>query len=83
MKIETAWYESSPYLHASAAVVAICYSPGTLLLKTSGFLLCAAALTILSMRWFHRREFVRAPEIDQDKYVALITQDLFYDADIK
>ena len=39
MKIETAWYEFSPYIYAAGGITAILYSPGSLLLKASGFLL--------------------------------------------
>ena len=85
MKVERAWYEVSPYLHLTVGVATIFYAPGSMLMKGSAMVLLAAAMTIIGMRWVYRRDLMQHLDarIDQRKYVALITQDLFYDADIK
>ncbi len=62
MDLETLWYEAFPYLYGIGGVVAILLPTGSGLLKGSGVLLIAASLTILRMRWVHRREeFRRTP----------------------
>lgn len=59
MDIESLWYEISPYLYAAFGVGAVFYGPGSILLKGSGILLIAAALTIVRLRWVYRRALFR------------------------
>ena len=59
MDLESLWYEFSPYLYAVFGVGAVFYGPGSLLLKGSGILLVAAALTIVRLRWVYRRALFR------------------------
>ncbi len=81
MQLEHAWYETSPYLYAAAGVAATLHRPGPLLMKASGILLLATALTIVALRWIYRRDAVQSGAIAIDRRdVALVTQDLFYDA---
>jgi len=83
MKIETAWYEFSPYIYAAGGITAILYSPGSLLLKASGFLLFFAVITILGLRWLYRSDLPQKTDcaLDRDEYDALLKQDLFYDVE--
>lgn len=81
MKVERLWYELSPYAYSGVGVATALYTPGSLLLKASGLVLFVAAMTIIGLRFAYRRDLaqrVHVP-IDQSKYVAPITQDLFYD----
>jgi hypothetical protein len=54
MDIETCWYEFSPYLYIIVGVISIAFSASYLAMLPGG-LLVIAALTILRMRWVHRR----------------------------
>lgn len=54
MDIETCWYEFSPYLYIVAGLLAIYFSTA-LIGGLAGALLIVAALTILRLRWLHRR----------------------------
>lgn len=83
MKIETAWYELSPYLFVASGIAANIYSPGSILLKTSGLLLFAVAITILGLRWIYRRQLIKSGGIpfDQKKLDKLVYQDLFFEID--
>ena len=54
MDIETCWYEFSPYLYIVAGIVAIVLSR-SLVGGLAGGLLIVAAVTILRLRWVHRR----------------------------
>ena len=85
MKIETVWYEISPYIYAAGGITAILYSPGSFLLKASGFLLFSAVITILGLRWLYRSDLPQTTDcaLDRKKYDALLKHDLFYDAEIK
>lgn len=56
MRIETAWYELSPYIYAGCGIVSNIYSPGSILLKASGLLLFFVAITIFGLRWIYRRQ---------------------------
>lgn len=53
MDIETMWYEGSPYLYAVVGVVSL--FGGSVLALVSGGLLITASLTIMRMRWVHRK----------------------------
>ncbi|MGI9025331.1 MAG: hypothetical protein ACR2GP_07070 [Burkholderiaceae bacterium] len=83
MKIETAWYELSPYIFVGSGIAANIYSPGSLLLRVSGLLLLAVAITILGLRWIYRRELTKSGGVpfSQKKLDKLLYQDLFYEID--
>ena len=83
MKIETAWYEFSPYIFVGGGIAAMLYSPGSILLKLSGLLLFFVAITIFGLRWIYRHRL--APNgsdlLDQQRFDKLVAQDLFYNID--
>lgn len=54
MDLETCWYEFSPYLYVVVGLISIFYS-STAAGSAAGVLLIAAAVTILRLRWVHRR----------------------------
>ena len=54
MDIETWWYEVSPYLYIIVGMISLVFS-STYLAMLPGSLLIIAALTIIRMRWVHRR----------------------------
>ena len=54
MDIKTCWYEVSPYLYIIVGVISIALS-STYSARLPGGLLIIAALTIIRMRWVHRR----------------------------
>jgi hypothetical protein len=54
MHIETCWYEISPYLYIIVGIISIGFS-STYLAMFPGCLLIIAALTIIRLRWVHRR----------------------------
>jgi hypothetical protein len=54
MDIETCWYEFSPYIYLVAGCISI-FCSSTLVGNLAGTLLVVAALTILRLRWIHRR----------------------------
>jgi hypothetical protein len=54
MDIETCWYEFSPYIYIMAGSASI-FSSESLVGTIAGTLLIIAALTILRLRWVHRR----------------------------
>ena len=80
MTLERLWYESSPYLYGALGIVTAADAANRLM-KASGLILLGAALTILGLRWIYRHDEARsrARQLDEKRYVALITQDLFYD----
>jgi hypothetical protein len=55
MDLETFWYEFSPYIYLVAGAISIFFSRA-LVGSIAGGLLIVAALTILRLRWVHRRE---------------------------
>ena len=55
MDLENLWYELSPYVYAVFGFVVMFHNPASNLLKASGLLLIAAALTIIRLRWVYRR----------------------------
>jgi hypothetical protein len=55
MDFETCWYEFSPYIYIVVGAFSIFFS-SNLVGSISGGLLIVAALTILRLRWVHRRE---------------------------
>jgi hypothetical protein len=58
MTLERLWYETSPYLYTALGVGTASDAPN-LLMKASGLILLAAALTILGLRWVYRRDEAR------------------------
>lgn len=54
MDLETCWYEFSPYLYIVVGLVSIFYAT-TVIGSVAGVLLIGAAVTILRLRWVHRR----------------------------
>ena len=59
MDLENLWYEASPFVYGIGGLFALLTQPGAILLRISGVLLIAAALTILRMRWRYRRALYR------------------------
>ncbi len=59
MDLEQVWYELSPYVYGIGGVYAFFQDPPSSLLRISGVLLVAAALTILRMRWRYRTALYR------------------------
>ena len=68
--IETAWYELSPYIYIVVGAAAIFYASESLA-RLPGMLLIVAALTIIRLRWVHRRaadaKVARAHDLAQGK----------------
>ena len=54
MDIEQVWYEFSPYVYSVAGALAL-FNAHSGVAVFSGVLLMTAALTILRLRWVHRR----------------------------
>jgi hypothetical protein len=54
MDLETLWYEISPYIYFIIGAGSIFFGP-TYFAKLPGGLLIIAALTIIRLRWLHRR----------------------------
>jgi len=54
MDLETCWYEFSPYLYVVVGLISIFYAT-TAVGNIAGVLLIGAAVTILRLRWVHRR----------------------------
>ncbi len=67
MNLEKIWYELSPYGFALAGTLAVLYGPGSILLKGSGFLLFAAALTAVVMRWISRSQATTPSEPERER----------------
>jgi uncharacterized membrane protein (UPF0136 family) len=55
MDLENIWYECSPYLYLAGGLATILKSDSRVGL-VSGVLLVAAALTILRLRYVHRKD---------------------------
>jgi hypothetical protein len=55
MDLETLWYEVSPYVYTLSGVLALAAADARMG-QWSGALLLAAALTIIRLRWVHRRK---------------------------
>lgn len=70
MDLETCWYEFSPFCYIGAGVAAVYYAEEPMA-RLPGFLLVAAALTIIRLRWVHRRaadaKIVRAQDLATGK----------------
>lgn len=83
MSTEKIWYEFRPYLFALSGIASLFYLPSSLLLKTSSSILMFGSLLIIGIRWKKRirQSAEYYPPYDEKKYLALITQDLFYDVD--
>lgn len=64
MNIEAIWYEYSPFVYATAGIFSVS-NYGSIISIVSGFLLIAAALTILRMRWVYRKK--RAEQVNRDR----------------
>jgi hypothetical protein len=54
MDLEALWYEVSPYVYATGALVAL-VSPASKLSLFFGGLLLLAAGTVIRLRWVHRK----------------------------
>jgi hypothetical protein len=54
MDLETCWYEFSPYLYVVVGLISIFYAT-TAVGNVAGVLLIGAAVTIIRLRWVHRR----------------------------
>lgn len=63
MDIENMWYECSPYLYMGGGVITILKSDSRVG-HVCGLLLVAAAVTILRLRYVHRKDRKR----DRDMY---------------
>jgi hypothetical protein len=55
MDVETLWYEAAPYIYALAGVISLFFATA-FSSAVPGLLLIAAAVTILCVRWVHRRK---------------------------
>lgn len=70
MDIETCWYEFSPYCYIGTGIAAVYYASEPLG-RLPGFLLIFAALTIIRLRWIHRRaadaKVARAQDLAEGK----------------
>jgi len=63
MDLENLWYECSPYLYAAGGLATMLKSESRVG-HVSGLLLIAAAVTILRLRYVHRKAHKR----DRDMY---------------
>lgn len=81
MTFERLWYESSPYLYAATGFATAAHATN-LLMKGSGIVLLATSLTVVGLRWIYRHDEARttARRLDDRRHLALITEDLFYEA---
>ena len=79
MKLEKLWYESFPYLFVALGTATL-ISDGSLLLKASGLLLWASALTIIALRWLGRRE-LQSSFADPRGLERLLAHDPFHHLD--
>jgi hypothetical protein len=79
MRLENAWYEASPYLYAMIGLGTALASPPSIGMRTAGSVLILVTVTVLVVRLLFRRDLfgVRGNFLDQRKYAALITQELF------
>ena len=78
-RIESTWYETSPFVYAAVGVAAAMRWPDTMLMKASSMMLVVAALTIIGLRWIYRHDVVRREPLDEGRYVTPITEELFYE----
>ncbi len=78
MTLERIWYEASPYLYAATGVASARDPRASLLMGLSAMLLVVAALTIVALRWIHRRDGRDAAlQLDVGRYVQPVTNDVF------
>jgi hypothetical protein len=55
MDLETVWYEVSPYVYTLSGLCVVAMADANMG-RYSGALLLAAAVTIIRLRWVHRRK---------------------------
>jgi hypothetical protein len=55
MDLETVWYEISPYIYTISGLSVVAMADAGMG-RFSGALLLAAAVTIIRLRWAHRRK---------------------------